>query len=117
VIDNAVNIVRALNADEFTETVHVSSGEKVLNVRCGCHSANLALEDLGLENSTFLAFQGEIKLLLQFLRRRPFKSRLPKEGVTLKVPVIHNVKERTYMEAANFVWKHHWTIYRALETA
>jgi hypothetical protein len=39
-------------------------------MRCGRHSANFPLEDLGREEAVFLAFQNEVRLMLQVLRRK-----------------------------------------------
>jgi hypothetical protein len=49
VTDNARNLVRALSPDELTETVQILPGEKASNVRCDCHSADLALDDISSE--------------------------------------------------------------------
>jgi hypothetical protein len=47
VTEEARNLVLALNPDELTETVQILSGEKASRVKCGCHSASLALENIG----------------------------------------------------------------------
>jgi hypothetical protein len=59
VTDNASNLVRAhKNGSAFVLG-------RVLHVRWGCHSANLALEDFGREEAALLAFQNEMRLMFQ----------------------------------------------------
>jgi hypothetical protein len=115
VSDNASNMVCALNPNELTEIVQILSGEKVLHVRCRYHSANLALEGLSREDAAFLAFQNEMTLIRQILRREPIENPSRKEGVTSKILVIQDVKWNTCIQASDFIWKHHGTIQTVLE--
>jgi hypothetical protein len=79
VTNNASNLVRALSPDELTDMVQILSGEKALHVRCGCHSANLALEDLGREEAAFFAFENEVRAKPRILRRRLIKNTCKKK--------------------------------------
>jgi hypothetical protein len=88
VIDNDSDIVRSLDTDENTETVQILSGEKLLHGRCGCQSANLALDDLGREEANFLSLRDEKMPMLQILRRKKMTDQelLAKTGCDFENP-------------------------------
>jgi hypothetical protein len=92
VSDKASNLVRVLNPDELTETIQTLSRAKLLHLICSCHLANLVLEDLGREKAVLLAFQDEMSLGFQILRRRLINDHLPNDGAASRVLIIQDVK-------------------------
>jgi hypothetical protein len=88
-------------------------------MRCGRHSANLPPEDLGREEAAFLAFQNEVRLMLQVLRRKKKTDHKPlaKRGCNFETPVVQDVKGNRYTQASDCIWKHRGTIQTGLQAA
>jgi hypothetical protein len=101
--DNAANFVRALNPDELRETLQSVTGEKILHIRCGIHTAHLVFSDLEKESELFGGFKDYITKLLSWLRKPEQKRYLRSHDVTCKIPRIEEIKWCTYSDGANFL--------------
>jgi hypothetical protein len=77
--------------DELTEKVRILSGQEVLRVRCGCHSANLLLENLDRGKVIVLAFQDEKRLMPPILKGDPSRT-ICKKRCNFEIPITQDTK-------------------------
>jgi hypothetical protein len=102
--DNASNFRRALDPKQLIETLQSITDERILHVRCGIHTANLAFVDLENASPEFAEFKSHMTSLLNWLRKPEQRHKLRERGVTSKVPRIAAIKWCTYSDGARFLY-------------
>ena len=75
----------------------------IFHIPCGIHTINLAISDYEKSSESFHKFKIGITEYFKKLRCKQVKHALRNSGITRKIPMIEEIKWRTYIEAFDFL--------------
>lgn len=75
----------------------------IFHVPCGIHTINLVISDYEKKSKDFSSFKIGITEYFRKLHSKPVKNVLRQAGITRKIPIIEEIKWRTYVEAFGFL--------------
>lgn len=111
ITDNAKNLTLATMSSaqdsQFTKNqitcIQSITRLPIFHVPCGIHTINLAISDFEKISNKFKNFKDNITQYFKKLRLKQVKQTLRQAGITRKLPLIEEIKWRTYIEAFDFI--------------